>query len=391
MRSRKAFTLIELLVVIAIIAVLISLLLPAVQAAREAARRSQCRNNLKQLGLALWNYMDVSTRFPIPYSDVYNNCCTSGTKPCHCGVSGCRNDWNAHMWGERLLPFLEAATVYNRIDFNSPIFAPWTSPCPAVTYTSKNSGCVTACACAVNTPAAAVIPVFVCPSAPITQNPFTEETQGWQCKFHHCCFVFTRLNGANDYQGACGWTCPIKGYWKYAFNCGNSCDPGHCGHGMMADTGLGWSPERITDGTSTTMYLAEIAGRPNWWTRGGPSGLVNHGLPTKCAETPIKAWFGSNPGGCWACWQNKGKCAHGSTFSGAKASNSSASNIIPVCFINCTNENGVPVAFSFHPGSAGMLMCDGSAHMISENMSVAVAHAFLTPRGRDVVTDQALQ
>ncbi len=242
-----------------------------------------------------------------------------------------------------------------------------------------------------STPAAQVIPVFVCPSAPLSQNPFTEETQGWQCHFHHCCFVFTRLNGANDYQGACGWTCPIKGYWKYAFNCGNSCDPGHCGHGMMADTGLGWSPERITDGTSTTMYLAEIAGRPNWWTRGGPSGLVNHGLPTTCAETPIKGWFGSNPGGCWACWQNKGKCAHGSTFSGAKASNSSASNIIPVCFINCTNENGVPVAFSFHPGSAGMLMCDGSAHMISENMSVAVAHAFLTPRGRDVVTDQALQ
>ena len=147
MRSRKGFTLIELLVVIAIIAVLISLLLPAVQAAREAARRSQCRNNLKQLGLALWNYMDVSTRFPIPYSDVYNNCCTSGTKPCHCGVSGCRNDWNAHMWGERLLPFLEASTTYSRIDFNSPIFAPWTSPCPAATYTSKNSACAS-CSCA---------------------------------------------------------------------------------------------------------------------------------------------------------------------------------------------------------------------------------------------------
>ncbi len=101
--NRRGFTLIELLVVIAIIAILVSLLLPAVQQAREAARRTHCRNNLKQIGLALHNYLDVNTRFPPSFvSDIATVDTTGG-------------DWSVQA---RLLPFLEQANLYAIGDFS---------------------------------------------------------------------------------------------------------------------------------------------------------------------------------------------------------------------------------------------------------------------------------
>lgn len=96
---RRGFTLIELLVVIAIIAVLVSLLLPAVQQAREAARRTQCKNNLKQLGLALHNYLSTHNAFPPN------------------GVTNIQanNSWSAQAF---ILPFLEGGNLYNAINFS---------------------------------------------------------------------------------------------------------------------------------------------------------------------------------------------------------------------------------------------------------------------------------
>jgi prepilin-type N-terminal cleavage/methylation domain-containing protein len=102
-RRRLGFTLIELLVVIAIIAVLIALLLPAVQQAREAARRTQCKNNLKQLGLALHNYHDTHKVFPF-----------STQNPSYVGSGSIKNTRGFVM----LLPYFDQAPLYNTIDFN---------------------------------------------------------------------------------------------------------------------------------------------------------------------------------------------------------------------------------------------------------------------------------
>src|SRR5437667_1739103 len=103
-RTRSGFTLIELLVVIAIIAVLIALLLPAVQSAREAARRAQCTNNLKQIGLAVHNYISANQALPtffIIYSPVGN-----------------KNTGQAFSGLARMLPYLEQNPIYNAINFN---------------------------------------------------------------------------------------------------------------------------------------------------------------------------------------------------------------------------------------------------------------------------------
>jgi len=101
--KRRGFTLIELLVVIAIIAILIALLLPAVQQARESARRTQCKNNLKQIGLALHNYHDVALKLPPGAIQVFENA----------------SPLNEATWISMILPYIEQTALYNRANWNS--------------------------------------------------------------------------------------------------------------------------------------------------------------------------------------------------------------------------------------------------------------------------------
>ena len=135
--KRRGFTLIELLVVIAIIAILMALLLPAVQQAREAARRSQCKNNVKQLGLALHNYHDTHSVLPAAYLFQPGGGGAQGTPNLTNGDAG--PGW---AWGMMILPFMEQAPLRTKFDDNLPC------------WNAANAG-----------PAKTTVAAYLCPSA----------------------------------------------------------------------------------------------------------------------------------------------------------------------------------------------------------------------------------
>ncbi|QDT26101.1 DUF1559 domain-containing protein [Gimesia panareensis] len=165
--SKRGFTLIELLVVIAIIAILIALLLPAVQQAREAARRSTCKNNLKQIGVALHNYHDTHRLFPYGHMEVasgnYNSSSPYGTY-----------HWR-DTWAQQLWPFVDQAPLYNKYSADPATHVFFTTD-PAVVK--------------------AVVPVYLCPSDPST--PGSADTSGRsQGSYIGCAGNETTTTGSN--------------------------------------------------------------------------------------------------------------------------------------------------------------------------------------------------
>lgn len=225
---RRGFTLIELLVVIAIIAILIALLLPAVQQAREAARRTQCKNNLKQLGLAMHNYHDTVLRFP--YSSGYNTA-------------------SLHMWTEFLLPYIDQAPLFNQISFamHNGVGA---------NYTLLNNKTMT---------------FLACPSNPNSSNRtclsntgYDNQSGGGDWTTNGLCYTVcagpSTLSTADSYIPP---DCP--GVNTYCLNVVtgtnlDTADPGNM-KGMFGPRNEYSSAIRdITDGTSNTIMLGEMRG-----------------------------------------------------------------------------------------------------------------------------------
>lgn len=243
MVRRRAFTLIELLVVIAIIAILVALLLPAVQQAREAARRTQCKNNLKQWGLALHNYHDVFNIFPpaLNNSGRYNSTAFYTTANRVQNTSGF----------VLLLPYIEQANAYSLYDFNQTgsLSNPYGQPIAGNTAAN------------VNAPITSMsLPALLCPSHPnggeiSTSGPTTQTD------------FYSRENGRRA---------------SYAFATGSMTDysASHTAYGSDVRQGVfgnsgGARMRDLTDGTTNVIAIGEAWGGARYKTSGsfGPWGL----------------------------------------------------------------------------------------------------------------------
>jgi prepilin-type N-terminal cleavage/methylation domain-containing protein/prepilin-type processing-associated H-X9-DG protein len=221
-RARRGFTLIELLVVIAIIAILIGLLLPAVQKVREAAARMSCKNNLKQIGLALHNYHDAKGYFP---PGALRSPATGTVGPFY-RKFGVTTNGVRHSWSVFALPYLEQENLIKGYDINSD----WAS---AANQAARESP----------------VKIMVCPSAPGAPPRFNQKTVN---------NVAIRAAGS-DYgpNNAYGAELEAAGLVDAAVN-----------RAGILQVNASWSIPEIIDGTSNTIMISECAGRPDRWQAG---------------------------------------------------------------------------------------------------------------------------
>ena len=321
------FTLVELLVVIAIIGILVALLLPAIQAAREAARRTQCNNNLKQLGVALHNYHDIYKQFPI------------GSRNQDAANTPTGNVWDAgwHRKGTplvKLLPYVEQQPMYDALntiaDVDAQLFLqnsnPDMTPVGAFPFTGSNG-------------VRPQMPAYRCPSDPYVNvnNPPTNYAMNIGAQ------AMPNQGGAcNLYPGN------IFGNGATGHGSANTPIGVNSISGVFSRYDYGAKMAEITDGTSNTIAIGEI-------------------LP-KCGDHHRGGWFNSN-----ALWTattspiNYPTCAgEPPGFAGFNVPAGSPPDVT-----SCNGDSNWMTSQGFkskHPGGAQFLFCDGSVHFLNEGM-----------------------
>ncbi len=346
---RSAFTLIELLVVIAIIAVLIALLLPAVQAAREAARRTQCINNLKQIGLGVHNYISSNELFP---------------------PSAVKGGWaftgNGFSWRAAILPQMELGPQFNSINFSLQLNE---TPGPAmitIWYTTMN--------------------VYLCPSdgqgqspsgyAPYTSNGATGSTSvitppdtnrmyvpvtNYMMSFGDNFAINTILSANSPWETPVGATLPLgvnqigfNGFWGTMNNGGSMRGFADYRDGQTA------SMASVTDGTSNTICVGESlpledSNNEMWGFTGTASGVT----------IPIN-WKTNKPGTT---------CTDGGPFGSVDW--------------NCRTSYAARGFKSRHPGGANFLFADGSVKFLKNSINRYTYAALGSRNGGEVTSADA--
>lgn len=323
---RTGFTLVELLVVIAIIGLLIALLLPAVQAAREAARRSQCRNNFKQIGLALHNYHDTHGSFPPGYISVV-------------GPGGPADDrgpgWG---WAAMVLPYLEQANVHQQIRFDRDITDPLNA---AIRATSLS--------------------IFRCPSD--VGNPtFTVDALGDATPNYST--PLTDINGNAVWVGTSNYV-GVFGNPEITVDPGllSSAPERSAAHRGMFCRNAAVRMADVTDGTSNTLFVGERSVNLAYatWTGAVTGGQVPprnpnpYGYPPEGAPVLILGHTGD------------------------------ASDAVP--HTPNSPANHVDDFWSLHPQGVNFLLVDGSVRNINSTINAQAWWALGTRAGGEVVGD----
>ncbi len=330
---RQGFTLIELLVVIAVIAILIALLLPAVQQAREAARRAQCRNNLKQMGLALHNYHDIHKMFPKASTNYL--------------IANASDSWDNDGFSAQffLLPFLDHGPLYkewhkNAMWDNNTVGAPRTNRVLRRT----------------------ILPVYRCSS----DSPFPTADTG------NCNYLVS--------------TGPNRGWHVNA----------NLPHIGMFHQDLSTTIADIKDGTSQTIAMAEGVIGDNNDASYQPGDLVHSqafpaGFPTVSpTQSQLDGYGIQCQGGIANHYSRSGRdwqhsTMHFTIFNTMATPNWRYPSCHP-CAGTCDNggATGVYPSRSQHPGGTHHLFADGKVKFVNNSLNLALYQALGTKASRDV-------
>lgn len=336
-KSRQGFTLIELLVVIAIIAVLIALLLPAVQQAREAARRTQCKNNLKQVGLALHNFHDTFLHFPIGQ---YNND---------------NNQWG---WTVFILPYMDQGPIYTALTDTSStyrVFLPPNMGGGTLTGTVTNidsihnPGNAAAGDCDTNTTIG---------SGLYSGGVVTAKLNALVCPSDVLPAANSNNYGKTNYLGNMGNT----SLWgATTFGCGGVLGDKNNGILLFSNSDTATWVVRIadvTDGTSNTIAVGEAS--------------VSNNVNGVAQLSRIPVWAGANGGGC--------------------NGTGDLSRVLRTADANYPPGNGTATALemafgSQHVGGVQVLLTDGSVRFVSQNISGTTWSAIGSRNGGEIPGD----